>query len=103
MFTCLSPKSGKRVSQGRCKIVDEDQSRRPVLVSTKLIEQQVEELILADRRMAFDSIATSLNRLKPEKGGPLGPATTEEQKKKNRKFAFYWAHRNDVLEANSFR
>ncbi|GFT26460.1 hypothetical protein TNCV_3603261 [Trichonephila clavipes] len=61
---CLSPKSVnnwvKKVSQGRSKIVDEDQSGRRVLISTKSIEQQVEELVRADRRVIIESISTAI-------------------------------------------
>ncbi|GFY11455.1 hypothetical protein TNCV_3182931 [Trichonephila clavipes] len=37
-------------------IVDEDRSGRPVLIATKPTEQQVEELVRADRRGRIDRI-----------------------------------------------
>ncbi|GFY01798.1 uncharacterized protein TNCV_1467892 [Trichonephila clavipes] len=61
---CLSNKAAynwlKKFPQGRFKIVDEDRSGRPVLIATKSTEQQVEGLILADRRVTINSIATAI-------------------------------------------
>ncbi|GFY79105.1 hypothetical protein TNIN_127911 [Trichonephila inaurata madagascariensis] len=45
-------------SQGCSEIVGEDRSERPVLIAIKSAEQQVEELICADRRVTFDNIET---------------------------------------------
>ncbi|GFY59659.1 hypothetical protein TNIN_210081 [Trichonephila inaurata madagascariensis] len=47
----------KKFSQCHSKIVDEDRSGHPVLIPTKSTEQQVEELIQADRRETIDSNA----------------------------------------------
>ncbi|GFU14509.1 uncharacterized protein TNCV_3251361 [Trichonephila clavipes] len=50
----------KERTNGRFKIVDEDRSGRPVLIATQLSEQQVDELIRADRRVTIDSIVTAI-------------------------------------------
>ncbi|GFQ89055.1 uncharacterized protein TNCT_458931 [Trichonephila clavata] len=61
---CLSGKAEynweKKFSQSRSKIVHEDRSGCSVLIATIPTEQQVEELIRADRRVTIDSIAAAI-------------------------------------------
>jgi 2-succinyl-5-enolpyruvyl-6-hydroxy-3-cyclohexene-1-carboxylate synthase len=50
----------KKFSQGRLKVTDDDKPGHPVETATEATVQQVEDLIRADRRIAINSIATSL-------------------------------------------
>ncbi|GFQ98228.1 hypothetical protein TNCT_73121 [Trichonephila clavata] len=61
---CLSRKAvynwGKKFPQSPSKIVDEDQSSHPLLITTKPTEKQVEESMRTDQRGKIDSFATAI-------------------------------------------
>jgi hypothetical protein len=48
------------VSEGRSKVTDGAQPRRPVEIATEATMQMVEELIPADRRIMTENVATAL-------------------------------------------
>jgi hypothetical protein len=49
-----------KFSQGRSKFVDDARPCRPVVISTEVTQQQLEELVRADRRAMTNSVATAL-------------------------------------------
>jgi transposase len=61
---CLSSKVVynwvEKFSQGCSKVADDARPGRPVETATEATMQRVEELVLADRRMKIDSVATKL-------------------------------------------
>jgi transposase len=48
----------EKISQGRSKVADDARQGRPVETATEATVQGVEELILADRRITIDTVAT---------------------------------------------
>jgi transposase len=50
----------EKFSKGRSKVADDARPRRPVEIATEAIVQRVEVLIVVDRRVTIDSIATAL-------------------------------------------
>jgi hypothetical protein len=61
---CLSRKAVHswvdKFSQGRSRVTDDAQPGNPVEIATEATVQWVKELILADRRIMIDSVATAL-------------------------------------------
>jgi hypothetical protein len=50
----------EKFSQGRSEVTDDAQPGRPVEIATEATVPWIKELILADRRIMIDSVATAL-------------------------------------------
>jgi transposase len=61
---CLSCKAVhnwvEKFYQGRSKVADDARPGRPVEIATEVTQQQLEELVRADRRTTTNSVATAL-------------------------------------------